>query len=126
MKTKERIVDALKRLGLQPDDDGDQVMFRYQMSNYVCFVDEDDECYMAFYIPCIYEVTEENEVVVLKAINECNLHMKTAKLVSSNGYVWAAYEVHVPEESGLEDFVGRAVGCLYQSAICFDQEIKNI
>ena len=78
MKTKERIVDALKRLGLQPDDDGDQVMFRYQMSNYVCFVDEDDECYMAFYIPCIYEVTEENEVVVLKAINECNLHMKTA------------------------------------------------
>ena len=126
MRTKERIVEALRRFGLQPNDDGEQVAFCYQMVQYVYYPDESDDCYMAFYLPCIYQVTEDNETEVLKAINECNIFMKTSKLISANEYVWAAYEIYVPETGDVDEFVVRAIRCLYESKIRFDMEIKGL
>lgn len=127
MNTKEKVMQALQKFGLQPETDEDKVCFYYQMSVYLYAPDENDENYVAMYLPSIYDVTEDNEYDVYCAINECNLNMKATKLVVvANTKVWACYEVHVPEEGNLEDVVIRGVLTLYETKERFTREMKGL
>lgn len=127
MKTKEKVLHALKKFGLLPEEEEENVYFFYQMTVYQYFPDEDDEDYVSMYIPYIFEVTEDNESEVLLVINECNVDMKAAKLIVANKKnVWAAYEVYVPEDADLEDVVRRGVLALYNAKERFIRDMKGL
>lgn len=110
----------------QDEDDG-HVMFMYQMILYMYAPDENDPDYVAIYIPCIYEVEDDNEVEALRVINECNINVKTSKLIlANNENVWAAYEVHVLGGVELDDMNRSIVICLYDTKERFEKEMKGL
>ena len=88
MKTVEKVFEALKNEGLVPVMENFGISFKFQMTNYVYMEDENDESFFNLLIPNIYDVSEENELEVLRAINNVNNSMKVAKLVISNDSVW--------------------------------------
>ena len=94
---------------------------------YMYVPDENDPDYVAIYIPCIYEVEDDNEVEALRVINECNINVKTSKLIlANNENVWAAYEVHVLCGVELDDMIRSIVICLYDTKERFEKEMKEL
>ena len=76
-------------------------------------------------IPNIYDVSEENELEVLRAINNVNNSMKVAKLVISNDSVWVCFENLLDKEHKMEDLVPVAVSTLYQARQRFYAALKE-
>ena len=126
MKTNEKVLLELKKLGLMPVEHEGNLLFRYQMLSYVYLNDADDEDYYALYIPYIQEVTEENEYEVLKVMNECNNSMKSVKFVNNGGDVWIGYELRLPPDADLSLLVENTVRGLYGAKMKFEMEMKGL
>ena len=58
MAKMEEIINYLQNEGLMPkkDEDGD-IVFKYQMKNFIIFDTTDDEQYLQIALPGIYDVT---------------------------------------------------------------------
>lgn len=82
MANLDDIISYLQGEGLMPskDEDGD-IVFKYQMNNYIIFDTPDDEPYLQIALPRIYDVTDDNLVEVLAACNNINRTMKVAKTI---------------------------------------------
>lgn len=126
MKMNEKVLLELKKLGLMPEEHETNIIFKYQMLSYLYLNDEEDENYYAMYIPCIQEVTEENEYEILKAMNECNNSMKSVKLVINDGQVWIGFELRLPPDADLNELVEHTVRGLYAASVKFDMEMKGL
>lgn len=126
MKTNEKVLLELKKLGLMPVEHEGNLLFRYQMLSYVYLNDADDEDYYALYIPYVQEVTEENEYEVLKVMNECNNSMKSVKFVNNGGDVWIGYELRLPPDADLSLLVENTVRGLYGAKMKFEMEMKGL
>lgn len=126
MKTNEKVLLELKKLGLMPEVHEDNIFFKYQMLSYLYLNDAEDEDYYAMYLPYVYEVTEDNEYEILKAVNECNNTMKSVKLVNNGGHVWIGYELRLPADADLSEIVEHTVRGLYGAKMKFDMEMKGL
>ncbi len=126
MKTNEKVLLELKKLGLMPEEHEGNILFRYQMLSYLYLNDADDEDYYAMYMPYVQEVTEENEYEILKVMNECNNSMKSVKLVNNDGHVWIGYELRLPKDADLSELVEHTVRGLYGAKMKFDMEMKGL
>ena len=116
MVTKEKVLEALKKFGLLPKEKEDgQILFVFQMTLYV-------------YIPDFFEFEDDEEdSEIMQVINECNINMKTSKIILAGPKnVWAAYEIHVPDESQLDEMVHRGVICLHDTKIKFERGMKGL
>ena len=120
MKTVEKVFEALKNEGLVPVMENFGISFKFQMTNYVYMEDENDESFFNLLIPNIYDVSEENELEVLRAINNVNNSMKVAKLVISNDF-----ENLLDKEHKMEELVPVAVSTLYQARQRFYAALKE-
>ena len=54
MKTNEKVLLELKKLGLMPEVHEDNIFFKYQMLSYLYLNDAEDEDYYAMYLPYRY------------------------------------------------------------------------
>lgn len=126
MKTNEKVLLELKKLGLMPEEHEGNIIFRYQILSYLYLYDADDDDYYALYVPCVQEVNEENEYEILKAMNECNNSMKSVKLVNNDGQVWIGYELRLPPDADLSEIVEHTVRGLYGAKMKFDMEMKGL
>ena len=129
MVTKEKVLEALKKFGLLPKEKEDgQILFVFQMTLYVYIPDEDDPNFLAVYIPDFFEFEDDEEdSEIMQVINECNINMKTSKIILAGPKnVWAAYEIHVPDESQLGEMVHRGVICLHDTKIKFERGMKGL
>ena len=111
MKTVEKVFEALKNEGLVPVMENFGISFKFQMTNYVYMEDENDESFFNLLIPNIYDVSEENELEVLRAIN--------------NDSVWVCFENLLDKEHKMEDLVPVAVSTLYQARQRFYAALKE-
>ena len=125
MKTVEKVFEALKNEGLVPVMENFGISFKFQMTNYVYMEDENDESFFNLLIPNIYDVSEENELEVLRAINNVNNSMKVAKLVISNDSVWVCFENLLDKEHKMGELVPVAVSTLYQARQRFYAALKE-
>lgn len=98
------------------DEDGD-IVFKYQMKNYIIFDTSDDEPYLQIALPQIYDVTDDNLIEVLAACNKINRVMKVAKTIISgdNSSVWAVYEAILDSNPVYKDFIPRALNILVET-----------
>lgn len=126
MKTNEKVLLELKKLGLMPEEHEGNILFKYQMLSYLYLNDADDEDYYAMYMPYVQEITEDNEYEVLKVMNECNNSMKSVKLVNNDGHVWIGYELRLPPDADLSGIVEHTVIGLYGAKMKFDMEMKGL
>jgi len=125
MKTVEKVFEALKGEGLVPAKEEFGIAFKFQMTNYIYMEDENDESFFNLLIPNIYDVSEENELEVLRAINSVNNSMKVAKLVVSNNSVWVCFENLLDKDHKMEDIVPVAISTLYQARQRFYTALKE-
>ena len=96
MKRANAITKELNRMGitkLQKSRRGD-IDFRFHGFSY--FIDMVGDEAFTISIPCIYEMTEENQLDVLKAVNEINNEVHVVKIVvDSDNDVSVMYEYNV-------------------------------
>lgn len=113
MKTSEMVFEYLKNQGLMPriDEDND-IIFKYQMLTFIYFNNDEDEQFFRLALPGIFDVTEENRVTVLEAMNEVNKRMKVAKAYIPREDVWVAAEIMMDSTPELDDLVPRLLNIL--------------
>lgn len=126
MNTKEKVWHELQKLGLMPEDIEGNIKFTYQMLDYVYIQDREDEEFFAMYLPNVLEVTEENELEVLRSINECNNSLKAAKLCVNDGQVWIGIELFLPKDACLEDIVSRSARAIIGAFMKLEMELKGL
>ncbi len=114
MNQKEIIIDELKAMGFEPvelDDIG--YRFKYDGVNYLYAPNENDEQFLRIVIPNLQEVTDENRVAVLEAMQETNLMLKYAKVCILYGdSVWAIYEHRFDSTENLTDLMEHIISVL--------------
>ena len=127
MDAKEKVINVLKNQGLMPFEDDDKVCFFYQMTLYLYVLDPNDPEFLAIYIPSFYEIDDDDdELEVMKVMNECTTLMKATKLQLEKEYVSVACELFVSEDSDLEYIVKRCIVTLHQTKERFEKEMKGL
>ena len=128
MANLDDIISYLQGEGLMPskDEDGD-IVFKYQMNNYIIFDTPDDEPYLQIALPRIYDVTDDNLVEVLAACNNINRTMKVAKTIitGDNRSVWAVYETILDSNPVYDDFLPRALNILVETQKNFYEVVEG-
>ena len=128
MAKMEEIINYLQNEGLMPkkDEDGD-IVFKYQMKNFIIFDTTDDEQYLQIALPGIYDVTEENLVEVLAACYSVNRGIKVAKAIitGDNKSVWVVYESMLDTTPVYDDIVPRSLEILMAAQKSFYETISN-
>lgn len=115
MKNSEMVLEYLKQEGLCPELHEDEVIiFKYQMATFLYIIDDDDEHFFSLAMPSIYDVTEDNRISVLEAINQVSFTVKVAKLYIPHEVdnVWASAEVLLDGTPELDDIVPRLLHVL--------------
>lgn len=128
MANLDDIISYLQGEGLMPskDEDGD-IVFKYQMNNYIIFDTPDDEPYLQIALPRIYDVTDDNLIEVLAACNNINRTMKVAKTIitGDNCSVWAVYETILDSNPVYDDFLPRALNILVETQKNFYEVVED-
>lgn len=114
MKTTENVFNYLKEQGLIPRfNDRGNIEFKYQMRNFLFFNNDDDEQFFQLTMPSIFEVTDDNRMAVLEAMNEVNDTKKVVKLtVPKSNMVWASAEIMMDSTPELDDLIPRLLNIL--------------
>lgn len=114
MKTTELVFNYLKEQGLVPKfNDRGNIEFKYQMRNFLFFNNDDDEQFFQLTMPSIFEVTDDNRMAVMEAMNEVNDTKKVVKLtVPKSNMVWASAEIMMDSTPELDDLIPRLLGIL--------------
>lgn len=122
----DNVFEELKRQGVVPTMEDFGIMFKYQMTNYLCLIDKEDEEYFNMYVPSIFDVSEENEYEVLKAINKVNISMKVVKLTINGDNVWVGFEAEMPKDADVSDVVPFAITGLFRARQQFYEALKEV
>lgn len=128
MAKLDEIINYLQGEGLMPrkDEDGD-ILFKYQMKNFIIFDTTDDEQYLQMALPGIYDVNEENLVEVLAACNSVSRSIKVAKAIvtGDNKSVWVVYESMLDTTPVYGDIIPRSLEILLAAQKSFYETING-
>ena len=120
MKQKEIILNQLKSMGFDPIEIGDLgYAFQYEDVNYLYMPDDDDEHFLRIAIPHLLEVTDENRIAILEAMQETGLRMKYSKVCIMYQAPWAIYEHRLSLEKDLCDLLEHMIRVLEVTAAVF-------
>ena len=108
-----KVCKILKKEGLMPKMCESGLNFKYQMLHYAYRRDEDDDHYITFVIPGIFDVEKEKIVEAFCAINTVNVSIKYVKAVVYDSEVWLSFEHFYDVSTNLEDLVRTAITALY-------------
>jgi hypothetical protein len=114
MKTTEMVMNFLKEQGFTPqvDEDNGNILFKYQMSTFIFFNNDEDEEFFQLAFPGIFDVTEDNREMVLEAANKVNSAMKVAKVIVPNDSVWVLFEVILDKSPEVGSIIERGLNIL--------------
>lgn len=125
MNAKELVLDFLRKEGFTPTvDERNNIVFKYQMTTYVFFTDENDDEFFQLTMPAIYDVTEDNRELVLEAANKVNQSMKVIKIIVTQESVWVLFEILLDETPQVEDIMPRAFRIMEDGRRKFYEQIE--
>jgi len=107
MEMKEEILQEIKALGFEPIEIQDiGYLFECGDAHILYIPSEDDDDYLRFAIPNIYDVTEENSSFLLEIVNDANLELKYVKANMMGDYtLWLFFEHKRSVEEPLDDIL---------------------
>ena len=115
MNKKEQILQTLEKMGFHPeiDDDGD-VVVRYQMKNIFVFVGNEEDSYVAVFLPQFSEIADGEETLVLAVCNKMTREMKMVKIYVDQTFknVSASCEFFYANEEALECCLNKSLNLL--------------
>ena len=126
MNLKELMLQYLKEEGFCPKEDEYSIDFKCEGRTFAFLYDNDDDQYFRLMMPNIFEVTDENREVVLRALNETNSSVKVVKAYTPIPQaVWIGFEVLVDITPVLADIVPRGLNMLRTAQRTFYEEIQK-
>lgn len=126
MKTTEMVINFLRQQGFCPevDEDNGNILFKYQMANFIFINNDEDEEFFQLLMPGIYDVTDDNRDMVLEAANKVNQSIKVVKACVIGDNVWLFFENLLDHTPEVEDIIPRALAILNGARQHFYQEIS--
>lgn len=123
---KRMILKQLRAMGFElkkMEDIG--YVFKHNGLNYVYMPDNEDKHFLRIAVPCLYEVTEENRMAVLVAVNETNLILKYSRMgIMYDNTVWAVYEHYLHATDNLDDLLDTIL-CVINVMVCIFRDKIN-
>ena len=129
------MMNFLAEEGFRPHETDFGIAFKFEGLNFLYLKDDEDEQYFRLMMPAIFEVTEDNEDMVLKAMNDVNSNIKVVKLYTmdmeddkgkKDTSVWVAFEILADSTPELSDIVPRAINLLQGGRIAFLSKLEEI
>ena len=115
---KEKVLAQLEELGFALEEAGEYgYFFKFEGLNVLYMPDDDDENFMRFAVPNIYDVTEENKALVLEVVNNTNMTIKYSKTCVFGDDVWG--------EDNLEDIIEHSMRLLQATFFLFHRKIEG-
>jgi len=135
MDLNKLMIEYLSEEGFRPHETEFGIAFKSEGINYLYFKDPDDEQYFRLMMPAIFEVTEDNEDMILHAMNDVNSNIKVIKLYTmelegednkKETSVWVAFEILADSTPELSDIVPRAINLLQGARIAFLSRLEQV
>ena len=135
MDLNKLMMDYLAEEGFRPHETPFGIAFKIEGTNYLYFKDEDDEQYFRLMMPAIFVVTEDNEDMIMRAMNDVNGNIKVVKLYTMDmeddkgkkeTSVWVAFEILADTTPELGDIVPRAIGLLKGGRVAFLSRLEEM
>ena len=135
MNLTKLMIDFLAEEGFRPHETEFGIAFKSEGFNFLFFKDDEDEQYFRLMMPAIFEVTEDNEDMILKAMNDVNGNIKVVKLYTmemenedgkKSTSVWVAFEILADTTPEMADIVPRAIALLKGGRIAFLTKLEEI
>ena len=135
MDLNKLMMDYLAEEGFRPHETPFGIAFKKEGINFLYFKDEDDEQYFRLMMPAIFVVTEDNEDMIMRAMNDVNGSIKVVKLYTmemedeqgnKETSVWVAFEILADTTPELGDIVPRAISLLQGARIAFLAKLEEV
>lgn len=135
MDLNKLMIDYLAEEGFRPHETEFGIAFKSEGFNFLFFKDEEDEQYFRLMMPAIFEVTEDNEEMILHAMNDVNSNIKVVKLYTmdmqdenekTSTSVWVAFEILADTTPEVGDIVPRAISLLKGARIAFLARLEEM
>ena len=135
MNLTKLIFDFLAEEGFRPHETEFGIAFKSEGFNFLFFKDDEDEQYFRLMMPAIFEVTEDNEDMILKAMNDVNGNIKVVKLYTmemedeeekKSTSVWVAFEILADTTPEIGDIMPRAITLLKGGRIAFLARLEEM
>ena len=123
---KEKVLAQLEELGFALEEAGEYgYFFRFEGLNVLYMPDDDDENFLRFALPSIYDVTEENKDLVLEVVNNTNMAIKYSKTCVFGDDVWVFYEYRLFGEDNLKGIIDHSMRLLQATFFLFHRKIEG-
>jgi len=135
MDLNKLMIDYLAEEGFRPHETPFGIAFKSEGTNYLYFKDDEDEQYFRLMMPAIFQVTEDNEDTIMRAMNDVNSSIKVVKLYTmemedeqgkKDTSVWVAFEILADSTPELADIVPRAINLLKGARLAFLTRLEEI
>lgn len=135
MNLTKLLIDYLAEEGYRPHETEFGIAFKSEGFNFLFFKDDEDEQYFRLMMPAIFEVTEDNEDMILKVMNDVNSNIKVVKLYTmemedetdkKSTSVWVAFEILADTTPEMADIVPRAITLLKGGRIAFLAKLEEM
>ena len=129
------MIDYLAEEGFRPHETEFGIAFKSEGFNFLFFKDDVDEQYFRLMMPAIFEVTEDNEDMILQALNDVNGNIKVVKLYTmemedeenkKSTSVWVSFEILADTTPEMADIVPRAITLLKGGRIAFLARLEEM
>ncbi len=122
---KELVLSKIEELGFSIEEAGDfGYVFKYEELT-ILYMPDDDEDFLRFAVPNIYDVTDENKPFVLEVVNDTNMAIKYSKTCVYGDNVWIFYEYRLFGEDHLEEILEHSMLLLQASYFLFHRKLEG-
>ena len=122
---KKLVLSKLEELGFTLEKAGEYGhVFKYEGLT-ILYMPDDDENFLRFAIPNIFDVTDENKDDVLEVVNATNLAIKYSKTCVYGDDVWIFYEYRTFEDEHIEDILEHTMLLLQATYYLFYRKIEG-
>lgn len=122
---KTDVLEKLAVLGFEVEEIPEfGFLFGYEGLSIV-YMPDDDENFLRFAAPHMFDVTEGNRAFVLEIVNETNLTIKYSKVCVYGDQVWAFYEYRLFGEDKLEEIVEHILLLIQATVALFHRKVEG-
>ena len=123
--SKELMLAKIEELGFSIEEAGDfGYVFKFEELT-ILYMPDDDENFLRFAVPNIYDVSDENKRFVLEVVNDTNMSIKYSKTCVYGDSVWVFYEYRLFGEDNLEDIIEHSMLLLQASYFLFHRKLDG-
>lgn len=122
---KDEVLERLQELGFDVEEVPDfGYIFKYERQP-LLYMPDNDENYLRFAAPNIFDVTEDNRAFVLEVVNDTNMSIKYGKVCICGEQVWVFCEHRLFGEFDIEEIIEHSLFLLRATIAIFHRKVEG-